>query len=90
LDVGEALRCIKAGRFDLAIIDIHLPDRLLLGLDGWDLAKIFRAYYPTGAVIVVSAEEMTPPRVKHAMADGFLKKPIELVQLQQMLNDLLD
>ncbi len=88
LDVVEALRRIKTSRHDMAIIDIHLPDRVLLGLDGWDLARIFRAYNPTGAVIVVSAEEVMVAKDIRAEVDGFLRKPIELVQLQTMLDTL--
>ena len=89
LNVVEALRRIKTGRHDLAIIDIHLPDGFLLGLDGWDLARIFRAYNPTGAVIVVSAEEVMVAKDIRAKVDGFLRKPIELAQLQTMLDALL-
>ena len=89
-DCPEALRCIKARRFDMAIIDIHMPDTFQLGLDGWDVAKIFRAYYPSSAVIIVSAEEVVPGKVDQIGVGGFLKKPIELVQLRSMLDKLLN
>lgn len=74
----------------MAIIDIHMPDTFQLGLDGWDVAKIFRAYYPSSAVIIVSAEEVVPGKVDQIGVGGFLKKPIELVQLRSMLDKLLN
>jgi DNA-binding response OmpR family regulator len=52
----EAIRKAKGDRFGLAIIDLDLPPAHGLAVTGWDLARIFRAFHPGAAVILVTAE----------------------------------
>jgi DNA-binding response OmpR family regulator len=55
-EYAEAIRKIGDGRFAVAIIDVDLPAGQGSGLDGWDLARIFRARHRAAAVILVTAE----------------------------------
>ena len=46
----EAIRKIRSGHFAVAIIDVDLAASPTSELTGWDLARIFRALHPGGAV----------------------------------------
>lgn len=52
----EAIQKAKDGHFGLAIIDVDLPPAHGVVMSGWDLARIFRAFHPGAAVILVTAE----------------------------------
>ena len=84
----QAIRKIKATRFDVAILDLYLPASLRFGLDGWDVVRIFRAFNPLGAILLVSAEEVVQSKVAQDGITGFLLKPIQPSQLKSMLKEL--
>ncbi len=52
----EAIQKAKDGQFGLAIIDVDLPPAHGVVMSGWDLARIFRAFHPGAAIILVTAE----------------------------------
>jgi CheY-like chemotaxis protein len=52
----EAIQKVKEGGFGLAIIDVDLPPAQGVAVSGWDVARIFRAFHPDAAVILVSEE----------------------------------
>ncbi|MDO8477579.1 MAG: response regulator [Candidatus Rokubacteria bacterium] len=52
----EAIRGLKDGRFDLAVIDLDLPRAHGIAMTGWDLARIFRALDAGLGLILVAAE----------------------------------
>src|SRR6266511_1723608 len=52
----EAIQKAKEGHFGLAIIDVDLPPAHGVVMDGWDLARIFLAFHPGAALILVTAE----------------------------------
>lgn len=86
----EAIQKVKEGRFGLAIIDVDLPPAQGAAVSGWDMARIFRAFYPDAAVILVSAEsrpEMTtaaPPLDRIRV----LEKPVSPAALRALLRAL--
>jgi CheY-like chemotaxis protein len=86
----EAIQKAKEGGFGLAIIDVDLPPAQGVSVSGWDVARIFRAFHPDAAVILVSEEsrpEMTtgfPPldRVRVVV------KPVSPAALRTLLRAL--
>lgn len=83
----EAVRRLGDGRFAFAIIDVDLPTGRDAGLDGWDLARLFRTLHGGAAVMLVTAEWR--PELKAAaerLRDCLLlEKPIEPAQLRAMV-----
>ena len=91
-DAWEAIRKVKEGRFDMAIVDLDLPPVHGLNMGGWDLARIFRAYHPAIRLIVVSAED---PEIVRAEAEQMrvpllLEKPISPARLKKMVVKALE
>lgn len=87
-DGVQAIQKIKASRFDAALIDLHLPGSLKFGLDGWDVVRIFRAFNPTSAILLVSAEEVVRSQAEQSGVTGCLLKPIRLSRLKAILKGL--
>ena len=83
----EAVQKSREGHFGLAIIDLDLPPAEALGVSGWDLARIIRAFHPGVALILVTAEwrpELT------AQTDAFhrarlMEKPIHPAELRALV-----
>jgi len=82
------LELARADPPDLLLLDIHLPD-----LDGYQVLAQLRADPATRAlpVVAVTAQAM-PADVRRVLAagfDGYLAKPLELAQFDDMLDRLL-
>lgn len=90
-DSWEAIRGVKEGRFDIAIIDLDLPPVHGVSMSGWDLARIFRAYNPSISLIVVSAEEADVVRAEaeQMRVSEFLEKPINPSRLKRIVRTLI-
>lgn len=89
-NLWETIRLIKGGSFDVAIIDLDLPPLRGLEVNGWDLARIVRAYQPGIAIIVIGAED-GPEIRRQAAVEGvahFLEKPISLTRIKAMVRHL--
>jgi len=89
-DAWQAIRAVKEGSLDLAIIDLDLPPFRGIEITGWDLARIVRAYQPDLAIIVVGAEDGADVR-RQAAAAGvtlFLEKPISPVRIRAIVRQL--
>jgi CheY-like chemotaxis protein len=89
-DAWEAIRKVKEARFDIAIIDLDLPPVHGVSMNGWDLARIFRAYNPAIRLIVVSAEEADVVRAEAEQMRvwQFLEKPISPARLKTIVKGL--
>lgn len=89
-DGWQAIRKVKEHLFDIAIIDLDLPSVHGLTVNGWDLARIFRAYHPAISIIVVSAEEWTTARMQaqQLKVSEFLEKPISPRQVKVIVKNL--
>src|SRR5436309_2288544 len=86
----EAIQKAKDGYFGLAIIDADLPPAHGIVMSGWDLARIFRAFHPGAAIILVTAEWRPELR---AQAEGLhrarpLEKPIHPGALRALVKAL--
>ena len=86
----EAMRKMRDGRFAVAIIDVDLSAGRDSGLDGWDLARIFRALHRGAAVILVTAEWRPELGVEaERLRDCcLLEKPINPAELRAMVRAL--
>ncbi|MDE2182587.1 MAG: response regulator [Alphaproteobacteria bacterium] len=84
---GEAaVKAMEEGRFDLVITDIHMP-----GMDGIDATMAIRAFeaargQPRTPIIALTADVLETGRraCREAGMDGFLTKPVEPTQLDEM------
>ena len=86
----EAIQKAKDGHFGLAIIDVDLPPAHGVVMSGWDLARIFRAFHPGAAIILVTAEWRPELR---AQAEGLhrarlVEKPIHPGELRALVKAL--
>jgi len=86
---GNAMRAresVRNGKFDMALLDIRLPDG-----DGLDLLREFRSVDPDMGVIMMTgyAEVETAVDAIRLGADDFLKKPFDMDELLVRIEELL-
>lgn len=84
---GECLPKLNSNKFDLAILDVMLPD-----IDGFDLAKKIRELYPQLPFIFLTARGLKIDVLKgfSVGAVDYLKKPIDEEELVVRIHTLLD
>jgi two-component system response regulator QseB len=77
-DGAQAVAALRAGAFDLVILDLGLPK-----IDGVEVLRRARAEGATLPVIVLSARDTAPERVLglDAGADDYLIKPFDVEEL---------
>lgn len=81
----EALRWLDQGeRFDLAILDMHMPE-----MDGGDLARRIRANHATLPLVLFSSLGRREVGDAGSLFNAFLSKPIHQSQLFDTLVSLL-
>jgi PAS domain S-box-containing protein len=81
---NEALRLVEEhDRFDLAILDMHMPK-----MDGLELARRLADRFPDTALLMLSSAGQRP-RVSEAPLDACLSKPAKASHLQRTLTSLL-
>jgi len=81
----EALSCLQMENFDLAILDVMLPE-----LDGWQVLKTLRTFSKI-PVLMLTAKDHVLDRVKglELGADDYLVKPFSYVELLARIKSLL-
>ncbi len=68
--------------FDLILLDMRMPV-----MDGWELAREYRARPgPCAPVIVVTAARDAAERAAEIDADGYLSKPFSLEELLDIVD----
>ncbi len=77
----EALALMSANEFDVALVDLHMPD-----LKGDKLAEEIKKLKPGVPVILISGD---PPLNLPGSVDGLLRKPFSIGQLREILNAFL-
>lgn len=89
-DSWQAIKMMKEGLFEVAIIDLDLPTYHGIALSGWDLVRIFRAFNPAISIIVVSAEEGkdVQARAEQLKVSELLEKPINPTQVKAIVRTL--
>jgi two-component system, OmpR family, response regulator QseB len=78
LDGRQGLSALRAGEFDLVVLDLGLP-----GIDGLEVLKASRARGDATPVLVLSARDTPPQRVSglDAGADDYMAKPFDVDEL---------
>ena len=76
----EAIACLQRERFDLAVLDIHLP-----GADGISLARTLRELPQPPAVVFLTAHAEHAVAAFELEAVDYLTKPVRLERLQAAL-----
>jgi CheY-like chemotaxis protein len=89
-DSWQAIKKIKDFPFEVAIIDLDLPPVHGVTLSGWDLVRIFRAFNPAIAIVVVGAEESrdVKAQAEQLKVAEFLEKPISPTRLKGIVSTL--
>ena len=79
-NAADAMALLAHQRFDLALLDIHLP-----GADGMQLAQALRALEQPPAVVFVTAHSEYAVHAFEIEALDYLTKPVRLERLQAAL-----
>ncbi|MBI5476909.1 MAG: response regulator [Ignavibacteriales bacterium] len=84
-DGEEALEIVKSKKIDLALVDIDMPK-----MDGLEFTKKVRSLYPGFHVIIVTgySQFYKPEDVFATGAEAFLKKPVELPMLLDIIQKI--
>ena len=88
-DGWQALERIKQGTYELAIVDLDLPVVHGIAMDGWDVARIVRAFCPDVSIVVVSGrgdDDLREAAVH--MSAAFLEKPFSMSDLRGVIAEL--
>ncbi|MBV8816194.1 MAG: response regulator [Verrucomicrobia bacterium] len=82
----EALKRLKLGKFDLAILDMRMP-----GMSGLDLLAAMRAQKIRTPAIIVTAYSDVPNAVRAIQlgASDFLQKPLRPDDLRRVANEVM-
>ncbi len=76
----DALECMRRERFDVALLDIHMP-----GADGLALARALRTLPAAPLVVLVTAHAEHAVKAFEVEAVDYLTKPVRLERLQAAL-----
>jgi two-component system, OmpR family, response regulator QseB len=78
LDGRQGLAALRAGEFDLVVLDLGLP-----GIDGLEVLRGARAGGDATPVLVLSARDTSPQRIAglDAGADDYMIKPFDVDEL---------
>jgi len=86
----EAIDMVKARRFDVVLMDIHMP-----GMDGYEVIRVLRDWETqTGnartPIVVASSDDLDKQQRSAAQAgcSGFLRKPLRKADLLDLLDRL--
>lgn len=87
----EALELVKKEKFDLILLDIHMPE-----MDGFEVTKQIRELQNgttpnTVRIVIMSADVLksTKEKAQTYNIDDFIEKPINLSEVEQTLKNLL-
>jgi CheY-like chemotaxis protein len=85
-DGKSALKAISENRFDLSILDIHLPD-----MDGLEIMKMLGQTSPLTRVIIMTGSEISDTMMHAIQKDAVLliSKPFDLDRLRAYVDQIL-
>jgi two-component system, OmpR family, alkaline phosphatase synthesis response regulator PhoP len=81
-----ALQCFRSERFDLALLDVMMPE-----IDGYNLCKIIRLEDPHLPIIFLTAKSSSQDKVQGLKlgADDYISKPFNLEELLLRMGNLI-
>jgi PAS domain S-box-containing protein len=84
---NEGTALIKGGSFNLAVLDIKLPD-----IDGVELLEIIKKTDPDLSIIMMTAYASTENAIKalNRGADAFVTKPFDIEELRALVKKSID
>ena len=82
----QAIKLCKKGPFDIALIDIELPD-----IKGTELLKTLRQIQPKMVKIIITGHPSIENAVKsvNEKAEGYLLKPVNIAEMLEMIKKIL-
>ena len=82
----QAIKICKKAPFDIALIDIELPD-----IKGIELLKTLRQIQPKMIKIIITGHPSIENAVKsvNEKADGYLLKPVNIAEMLEMIKKIL-
>jgi DNA-binding NtrC family response regulator len=82
----QAIKICKKRLFDIALIDIELPD-----IKGIDLLKTLRQIQPKMVKIIITGHPSIENAVKsvNEKADGYLLKPVNIAEMLEMIKKIM-
>ncbi len=86
-DYNEALKELKDGGCDLAVVDLFLEDKM----HGLKLIRDIHHYSPEAKIIVVTAfgtEEVKEAAMREGI-DGFYDKPFKIMDIRSAVREML-
>lgn len=81
----EAIEALKGQRFDLALVDIKMPE-----MGGRQAVKEMRKLDPQLPLLLVTGSPDLPDGELRAAAQGWIYKPFRLAQLRSMVRKILE
>jgi CheY-like chemotaxis protein len=88
-DANTALELLLTQPFDVAIIDLRLPET-----DGWQLLDKIRSHHPLSTIRTIALTAYYTPtvalRAREAGFDACLSKPVTKQTVKHILNQLRD
>lgn len=82
---SDAIKLFETTQFDLALLDVELPDA-----DGLDLAEKLRARCPEIALIMLSANDNLDrlEKARQVGANAYVIKPFNLVEVLKFIREI--
>jgi DNA-binding NtrC family response regulator len=81
----QALKAIAPGKFQVALLDLRLPD-----MDGIELLQLLKSHHPTLEVVILSGWSYPPSQAKSEGAFACLEKPCTLSKLEAAIEEALE
>lgn len=89
-DAPHGLALMRAGAFDLAVIDLGLLPARGIARDAWELARLFRVFNPSAPLVLLAAEMRRDLDAEAACVCPalVLEKPINPARLRAVVRQL--
>jgi CheY-like chemotaxis protein len=89
-DASHGVALMRAGGFDLAVIDLGLSPARGIARNAWELARLFRVFNPSAPLVLLAAELRRDLEAEAACVCPalVLEKPINPARLRAIVRQL--